>query len=586
MGVGLIVVNKEREYTCVRAQGSSVVDLTLCTPAVIRKMESWEVKKDIESLSDYRYIVVGIQEKNNNRGQGDKKRGFTKWNIKGIDKDVFVASIIAGGMTGIGGRETVENEEFRIKRIITDACNNSMRRTGKITSKKAVYWWNNEIAEIRGRCSAWRRRLVRAKKRGDVVRVMDIVKCLKETRKELRIAIGKAKRQAWDELLESLDRDPWGRPYKMVLNKIKQENIGICEKMEAEDVNYILEELFPETNAVNMEGNETMRGEEMIPEVSVEELESISRRAIRKGTWAPEPDGIPARLVAEAQRCSGDIFINLYNRCFREGSFPKRWKKARLVLIRKEGKPEGEPSAYRPLCLLNETGKMFERLIKGRIEGFMSGSRNGLSKYQYGFVKGKSTVDAIRHVKEWTEGKIAEGRLAMAVSLDIKNAFNSIEWMEINRAMKKKGFPRYLGQIIKEYLRDRSIVWIGKDGKKHHRKIERGVPQGSILGPLLCDIAYDDVIGIPKPRESEIICYADDTIILVAGRDIVSAIERANAVTEMVVRKARRLGLEVSAGKTQAMLFRQRGRRRVKEREIRIEGQRIELQDKIKYLGL
>lgn len=48
----------------------------------------------------------------------------------------------------------------------------------------------------------------------------------------------------------------------------------------------------------------------MIPEVSAEEIESISRRAIRKGMQAPGPGGIPARLVAEAQRCSGDIFIN------------------------------------------------------------------------------------------------------------------------------------------------------------------------------------------------------------------------------------------------------------------------------------
>lgn len=115
-------------------------------------------------------------------------------------------------------------------------------------------------------------------------------------------------------------------------------------------------------------------------------------------------------------------------------------------------------------------------------------------------------MDAVGHIKEWTEGKMGEGRFVMAVSLNVKNAFNSIEWMEINRAIKKKGFPRYLREIIKDYLRDRSIVWIGNDGRKHHKKIGRGVPQGTILGPLLWDIAYDEVIGIPKPRESEIIC--------------------------------------------------------------------------------
>lgn len=67
---------------------------------------------------------------------------------------------------------------------------------------------------------------------------------LKECRKDVRRAIGKAKREAWNELLSSLDRDPWGRPYKIVLNKIKQESIGICEKMEIDKVKHILD-LFP-----------------------------------------------------------------------------------------------------------------------------------------------------------------------------------------------------------------------------------------------------------------------------------------------------------------------------------------------------
>lgn len=83
-GKGLIIANKEREFTCVRAQGSSVVDLMLCTPALIRKMESWEVKRDIESLSDHRYIIIEIQERNNDRVQGNRKRGITKWNIKSM----------------------------------------------------------------------------------------------------------------------------------------------------------------------------------------------------------------------------------------------------------------------------------------------------------------------------------------------------------------------------------------------------------------------------------------------------------------------------------------------------------------------
>lgn len=207
----------------------------------------------------------------------------------------------------------------------------------------------------------------------------------------------------------------------------------------------------------------------------------------------------------------------------------------------------------------------------------MSENRKGLSRYQYGFVRGKSMVDTIGHVSEWTERKMEEGRYAVAISLDIRNALHSIEWLEINKAIKPKGLPAYLREIIKDYLRDRNIVWVGKNGRKHHKKIERGVPQGSILRPLLWDIAYDGVLGMLKPRESEIICSANDTMVLVGGWESEGTIDRANAVTKMVVKKAHRMGLEVTAGKPQAMVFRQKGRRRVKERNIRIEGQRVEL---------
>lgn len=94
----------------------------------------------------------------------------------------------------------------------------------------------------------------------------------------------------------------------------------------------------------------------------------------------------------------------------------------------------------------------------------MSGNNKGLSKYQYGCIKGKFTVDAIGHIR--AKNKIEEGMCVMAVRLDIKNAFNSLEWVEINRAIKNKGLPVYIREIMKDYLKDRSIVWEGKHGVK------------------------------------------------------------------------------------------------------------------------
>lgn len=101
-----------------------------------------------------------------------------------------------------------------------------------------------------------------------------------------------------------------------------------------------------------------------------------------------------------------------------------------------------------------------------------------ISGNQYGFVRGRSTVDAIMKVREMVKNKQDKGLEVIAVSMDIKNAFNTIEWAEIKREMSRRDFPGYIQRIIGSYLSDRKIVWVGKDGKKHSRRVKRGVPQG------------------------------------------------------------------------------------------------------------
>lgn len=171
-----------------------------------------------------------------------------------------------------------------------------------------------------------------------------------------------------------------------------------------------------------------------------------------------------------------------------------------------------------------------ERVIKGRMEEHIIEGRENLSKNQFGFRKGISTIDAIMKVREMVNAKLKKGLVVLAMCIDIKNAFNSIEWGEIRRALERKKFPKYLQNIIGSYLNDRKIVWEGKDGRKRYRKVERGVPQGSVLGPLLWNITYDSVLRMPTPADCEIVCYADNTLVIVGGDDLEEEVEKADIV--------------------------------------------------------
>ncbi|CAB0028326.1 unnamed protein product [Trichogramma brassicae] len=137
------------------------------------------------------------------------------------------------------------------------------------------------------------------------------------------------------------------------------------------------------------------RVEEPIPAVTLEELKGAQSRI--KERSAPGPDGIPNSALKIAIAARPDIFLPVYTTCLETGVFPPVWKRQRLVLIPKPGKPPDEPSSYRPLCMLDTAGKILERIVCDRLKAFTE-RPGGLSERQYGFRKGRSTIDAIEDI--------------------------------------------------------------------------------------------------------------------------------------------------------------------------------------------
>jgi len=165
---------------------------------------------------------------------------------------------------------------------------------------------------------------------------------------------------------------------------------------------------------------------------------------------------------------------------------------------------------------LDEVKKLFERIFANRLVQHLS--RHGdLHKEQYGFHEARSTVDAITRVRSLAEAATAEGGVGMSISLDRANAFNTLPWDRVGEALRNCGVPCYLVGIIREYFRDRDLEYIGQDGNRHRWSIRCGVSQGSVLGPLLWDLAYDSILCLPLPRGCQAICYADDTFVVAAG---------------------------------------------------------------------
>ncbi|KAJ0169886.1 hypothetical protein K1T71_014492 [Dendrolimus kikuchii] len=264
----------------------------------------------------------------------------------------------------------------------------------------------------------------------------------------------------------------------------------------------------------------------------------------------------------------------LFGACLEQGQFPQRWKTGKLVLLRKEGRPADSPSAYRPIVLLDEVGKLFERIIVDRLVQHLSTTGPDLADNQFGFRTGGLAEEAV-----------AQGEVLLAVSLDIANAFNSLPWPCIMEALRYFGVPSYLRHIVGDYLNERAVIYPVHEGW-NRRAMVCGVPQGSVLGPLLWNIAYDWTLRSRVLPGVSIICYADDTLIAARGRTHRQACLLGTAGVSLVVGRIRRLGLEVALQKTEAVFFHGPRNRPPPDTAIIVGGIRIGIGETMKYLGL
>jgi len=189
---------------------------------------------------------------------------------------------------------------------------------------------------------------------------------------------------------------------------------------------------------------------------------------------APAEDGLTSEIIVHAFRSFPSFLTEVYNKCLKEGCFPKQWKRSSIVPIIKQGKEDiRDASKYRPINLLNVAGKVLDKLMINRILHHVH-SNAGLNSNQYGFVPQSGTVEAAMAVKEFIGETLNHKNCISVVNLDVRGAFHAAWWPSILLNLKELKCPKNLFNLSRSYFSNRTASLCGNT-----LKLEKPVTMGS-----------------------------------------------------------------------------------------------------------
>ena len=260
---------------------------------------------------------------------------------------------------------------------------------------------------------------------------------------------------------------------------------------------------------------------------------------------------ISALKIANESHSFTTVLAKIINKSFQEGFFPEQLKTAGVVPIHKEGS-KSDVSNYRPISLLKTFSKIFEKLMHVRILGFLE-TNNSLYEMQYGFRPGRSCEHALLNAQNKILDSLSRRQISLLLLIDFSKAFDMVDHSILLKKLDHYGIRGLALQWIKSYLGNRKqyVTVNGTNSTCNFMKF--GVPQGSILGPLLFIIYINDIPEIAK--YAKFILYADDANIIITASTIEEVQEQLLKLINCLSNWVNCNGLALNLKKTKYMIF-------------------------------
>ena len=241
----------------------------------------------------------------------------------------------------------------------------------------------------------------------------------------------------------------------------------------------------------------------------------------------------------------------IFNMIWYTSQCPKQWKNAILTPILKPGKDPSDPLSYRPISLTSTLCKLMERMVNSRLLWYIE-TNDLLTRHQSGFRKGRSTKDHILNLESCIN-KAHANKSTLAIFLDIEKAYDILWRKGIIIKLQTMGIYGRITRWIDNFLSDRKIQVRINNILSAERTLENGVPQGSVISPLLFNIAVND---LPKCLDNvQVSQYADDIAVWKSNKNIPFIEKKIQQNLNNINSWCEKLGFKLSIPKTIAVLF-------------------------------
>ncbi|XP_062529492.1 uncharacterized protein LOC119629800 [Bombyx mori] len=577
---------------------SSYVDITACTIEVLDLVDDWKIEEGLTS-SDHNGILFniylekskGIRIERTTRLFNTKKANWPEFCEK-LRQSLQNNQITGTEIESIHTIDQIEYTVNKITEVITEICNLTIAK--KI--KKEYFtlpWWSKELEEMKRNVATKKRRIRCAAH----VRRTRVVEEYLQTKEEYEIRAAKAQTESWKEFCKKQDKEGiWEGIYRVIGRVTKRVEDSLLQKdgktlTAQESVELLAETFYPEDSISNDDEHHSSirqkasrvddgeQNELCEPAFTMEEIERASESFSSKK--APGADGFTADICCQAIKSSPEVFLTLLNKCLEQNYFPKIWKKATVIVLRKPGKENyTNPKSYRPIGLLPILGKIYEKMLVARLKHHLIPR---ISTRQYGFMPQRSTEDSLYTLIEHIRNKIDRKKIVTLISLDIEGAFDSAWWPAIRVRLAEVQCPIGLRRVMASYLRDRQVS-VRYAGKTHTQKTSKGCVQGSVAGPILWNLLIDPLLGSFERRGDYCQAFADDVVLVVDGDTALEIETKANAALKHAREWGVRNKLKFAAHKTKAITI----TRKLKYDTPRLSMGRasIEMVKEIKMLGV